>query len=116
MGGQVKVNNRTRDAVQQIRGLSRQGLREFAETMLDHAQDHPDAGGAPIDTGNLSRTLNFDEPKFGELRIFSQTGYGLWVHEGHQTRNGGNVPANPFFARAASKTITEFQDGDKWGE
>lgn len=101
----VQVFDRTQEAIAQVRGLTGGALTEFAETMTEIGKEE-----CPKRTGNLADSLTFDETREG-FRVYSQTGYGGYVHEGTARQQ-----ANPFLSRAAEQTIAEFNDGKKWGE
>lgn len=113
----VVIRNRAAGTLQQIRRVARGNFQSFAENMLARAKDHPAAGGAPVDTGNLRDSLRLEMASGGNVgfRLFTATaqrradtgnlGYGYFVHEGTSRRE-----ANPFFARAYAASRRDFEE------
>lgn len=112
----VTIKSRAALTLAQIERLAHGNFQAFAENMLARAKDHPDAGGAPVDTGNLRDSLRL-EMKGGKgvgFRLMSATaqrrsdtgnlGYGYFVHEGSSRRE-----ANPFFDRAFKASRGDFE-------
>lgn len=76
-------------------------LDQFCGDMANAAKTE-----APYQTGNLRDSITY-EIKGLEGAVFTTTGqkdggegYGFWVHEGHTTRSGSQVAANPYLRRA----------------
>ena len=108
--GEVKVWDNSAEVLKTVMGLTAARFKEFTQTIVDIGKEE-----APIDTGELMKSISHDSPR-GDLtrRIFTQTGYGGYVHEGHMARNGKHLPGNPFIARAIDRALPEFQSSGPW--
>lgn len=121
----VTINDRTAEAVQQIRGLSGDGIKEFLSTAKEIAKRYAPVAGAHISPHPPSPKLGDPRVKGGNLRnsiqyrsqlskmdgiLYTTTGYGAFLELG--TRD---MAARPFLAPAVLETIQEFSSQSKWG-
>ena len=103
----VEINDRTADVLTTVKNLTAARFKEFTQTVVEIAKEE-----APFITGNLRRSINHDQPG-SELkrRVFTQTNYGGYVHEGVDSRK---QPGNPFITRAIDRALPEFNDSGPW--
>jgi len=92
------VNDRSAQALAQIKQIVAGDLQSFAENMVEIAKDT-----APIDTGNLRSSITMRKVKDDELRVQTECGYGAYQELGTSRH-----AAQPFFAPAFEQSRSEF--------
>ena len=60
-------------------------------------------GLAPVDTGNLRDSIKFVRATSNTAQIVATADYAAAVDQGHKTRSGSFVPANPFFSSVVGR-------------
>jgi hypothetical protein len=113
--GTVKLDDKTKQALAQVLKLSDGAIREFVDGLTEVARTEtpPRVSFAKtpkhlqtwVVKGYLSVSINHDRPATGRYRIFTQTGYGGYVHEGTVY-----MDANPFFIRALHRVLPDFEN------
>lgn len=53
---------------------------------------------APVDTGFMRDEVKVDQPSTTTVRIKANAYYSIFVDQGHRTRSGTMVAADPFFS------------------
>lgn len=99
LGGSPRVEITVRVNASEIYGVVRSadvqdGMDELARAALDMQR-----ALVPVDTGKLSRHLGIRKTADGTGREIGALGdieYAAYVEEGHQTRSGSWVPAQPY--------------------
>jgi len=102
----IKITDNTKDVLRKVHGLTNDGKRDFAQKVKDIAKEE-----SPNVTGNNASEIEFDEPKEGSFRVFTQSNYGGYLEFGTS-----RMAAQPYFRPAINIAISEFQDEGKWGE
>ena len=102
----IKIINNTPAVIRKINKLTDDGKLDFVQKCKDIIKED-----APKDTTTHASEIDFDEPKAGSFRLFSQAGYGAYLEFGTS-----KMQAQPHFAPGINKAISEFQDEGKWGE
>lgn len=104
MAGSVKFNDKTQAAIKQVLAMTHAKVAEFVDTVTEIGREE-----APFVTGTLKASINHDRPGTGSHRIFTQTGYGGYVHNGTRFMAG-----NPFLVRGLDRALPEFLNSGPW--
>jgi len=105
----ITIRDNISGAVKQIASWSDSKMIDFAARITAHAKDQPEMGGAPVLTGNLSRSIKMVKSDNNTLRVQTETGYGGYVNFGTS-----RMAANPFMQRALDKAVNDFQKEGEW--
>ena len=101
---EVVVKDRTKETSTYVLKLSAEKMEEFVQEVTEVSKEE-----APFITGNLRRSLNYKKTGPLEHTVFTQTGYGYYVHEGTVRQN-----PNPFFYRAIERVKPSFNSSGPW--
>jgi hypothetical protein len=88
-------------AAQEIARLSGRTVETVAKALVPDAQRY-----APVDTGKLKAHIDAHKVTETHWRVVANTEYAAAVEEGHTTRSGSHVPAQPYLRPAAYKNRT----------
>lgn len=99
-----RFNDRGRAALAIIEEQFHGNLLELAEEMVEVAKDE-----APYITGNLRSSIDLEEVAVRYIRVFTETGYGVFVHFGTRF-----MEPNPFFERAFLRARAVFERAGQW--
>jgi hypothetical protein len=58
---------------------------------------------APVDTGFMRDNVKMDKPSANTVRIKANADYSIFVDQGHRTRSGTMVQADPFFSKEVNR-------------
>jgi hypothetical protein len=84
--------------VDKITGLSGEMLEKVAKAIVPDAARY-----APVDTGELKSRISAHKVTDKHWQVVADTDYAAAVEEGHVTRSGSHVPAQPYLRPAAYK-------------
>jgi hypothetical protein len=93
-----KVTSYKSKVMQAAREMTNENLDTFANAMVNNAKSNPDT---PRDVPNMIHTMNYEVSKMMAY-VFTECGYGGFVHEG-TTRMAGR----PFFKWAFDQTAAD---------
>lgn len=102
MNGEVTF--RDKGALKEIAKIVEGRLVEFGETVVELARDN-----APVDTGNLKRSIEAKQVSDKSMTIQTRTGYGAYVELGTRHR-----AATPYLAPAVKQALKELEKSGPW--
>lgn len=92
------VKSKFPEALKKIGKLEDEDIEAFMEVFAMFAAEE-----APVDTGDLKGSIDFQKIKAAAYRLFTTTDYGAYVELGTALRD-----ANPFMRRAFKRTVDRF--------
>lgn len=102
MNGEVTF--RDKGALKEIAKIVEGRLVEFGETVVEMARDN-----APVDTGNLKRSIEAKQVSDKSMTIQTRTGYGAYVELGTK-----RMEARPYLAPAVKQALKELEKSGPW--
>lgn len=100
----VKIKDNSREVRHTVMVTTEAKFDDFMQSFVEVSRAE-----APIITGQLRESISSGKSGPMQRTIFTQTGYGGFVHEG-TSRMGGN----PFFNRALDRIRPEFNNSGPW--
>jgi hypothetical protein len=98
-----KVTSYSKRVLDAAKQLADEQLDVFARAMANNAKSNPDT---PRDVPNMIHTINYEVKKM-VVYVFTECGYGGWVHEGYYLKNGKKLDGRPFFLWAFDQTVAD---------
>jgi len=107
----VRIVDRSREALEEVGRLSHEALTEMAETMVEQGKEN-----APFRTGHLKGSIRLKGGGHCAFEVFTETGggehgdgYGAFVELGTS-----RMAAQPYLGPALEQAKKEMEKGGRW--